>query len=115
MELKDQAIDAALEAWEQLCSLLATACANSKGRLDYRRAEELGVLIQQKMPPRALRLEYSPELKKLRYNTGISDWQEVNVVERRQEFVVFETPYHQECTVDELCNLVLEQLGKSPF
>ena len=115
MEFKYQTIDAALEAWETLRCLLAAACANSKGRLDYTRAESFGALIQEKKPPRALRLEYSPELKKLRYNTGISGWQELNVMERPQKPAVFETPYHQEYTVDELCNLVLEELEKSPF
>ena len=64
---------------------------------------------------RALRLEYSPELKKLHYNTGISGWEELNAVERPQKPVVFETPYHQEFTVQEVCNLVLEQLEKSPY
>jgi hypothetical protein len=65
--------------------------------------------------PRALRLEYSPELKKLHYNAGISGRQELNAVERPPEPVVFETPYHQEFTVQELCDLVLERLEKSPF
>ena len=52
MEFKDQPIDAALAAWKTLSSLLATTCANNEGRLDCRRAEEFGVLIQE--PPRAL-------------------------------------------------------------
>jgi hypothetical protein len=67
MESKDRNIDAASEAWKELCSHLGAACANSKGKLEYRQPEEFGVLIQEKKPPRALRLEYSPELKKLRY------------------------------------------------
>lgn len=115
MEFKDQPIDAALAAWKTLSSLLATTCANSEGRLDYRRAEEFGVLIQEKKPPGALKLEYSPELKKLRYNTGISGWQELSVVELPQRPAAFETPYHREYTVDELCNLVLEELDKTPL
>ena len=115
MEFKDQPIDAALEAWEKLCPLLAVACANSEGRLVYRQPEEFGVLIREKEPPRTLRLEYSPERKKLRHNTGISGWQELNVVERPKKPAVFETPYHQEYSVEELCNLVLAELEKSPF
>ena len=104
-----------MEAWEELCLLLAAACANSEGRLEYSQPEDVGLLIQEKKPPRALRLEYSPELKKLRYNTGISGWQELNVVESPQKPVVFETPYHRLCSVQQLRNLVLEQIEKSPF
>jgi hypothetical protein len=70
MEFKDRPIDAASEAWKELCSALAAACTKSEGRLEYRQPEDFGVLIQEKKPPRALRLEYSPDFRKLRYNTG---------------------------------------------
>ena len=115
MESEDRPIDAALEAWERLRPLLAAACANSNRRLAYRHQEEFGVLIQEKEPPRALRLEYSPERKKLRYSTGTSGWQELDAVERQQKPAVFETPYHREYSVEELCKLVLAELKKSPF
>jgi len=95
VKFKDQPIDAALEGWKQLCSLLAIACANSEGNTEYRQPGDFELLIQEKQPPRALRLEYSPDFKKLRYNTGISGWQELNVVKRPQKPVVFETPYRQ--------------------
>jgi hypothetical protein len=80
VEFRDQPIDAALEGWNELCSAVAAASTKSGGRLKYRHPEDFGVLIQVEEPPRALRLEYSPELKKLRYNTGISGWQELHVV-----------------------------------
>ena len=115
MESEDQPIDAALAAWERLRPLLAAACAHSGRRLAYRQPEEFGVLIREKEPPRALRLEYSPERKKLRYKAGASGWQELDAVERPQKPAVFETPYHQEYSVEELCNLVLAELEKSPF
>lgn len=115
MEFNDQPVDAAFEAWKELCSLLAAACAHSEGKLKYRQPEMFGVLIEEKTPPRALRLEYSPKLKKVGYNAGISGWQELNVVESPQKPAVFETPYHQGYTIQELCNLVLEQLEKSAF
>jgi len=72
VESEDQPIDAALAAWERLRPLLAAACAHSGRRLAYRQPEEFGVLIREKEPPRALRLEYSPERKKLRYKAGAS-------------------------------------------
>ena len=93
--------EASAKAWEELCGLLSTACANSGGRLDFRRPDEFSLLIQEKNPPRALRLEYSPELKKLRYNTGASGWQELKAVENPRG-IVFETPYHHEYTVWQL-------------
>jgi hypothetical protein len=113
MESSNQSADAALEAWNRLCSFLATACAASAGRLEYRQPDETSVLIQEKEPPRALRLEYSPDFKKLRYNTGSSGWQELNVCEPPQKTPVFETPHHQEYTSQEVCNLVLERLERS--
>ncbi|HYL16988.1 MAG TPA: hypothetical protein VEV41_28405 [Terriglobales bacterium] len=115
MEFRDQPIDAALEGWNELCSAVAAASTKSGGRLKYRHPEDFGVLIQVEEPPRALRLEYSPELKKLRYNTGISGWQELHVVKVPEHPVVLETPYGERYTIQEFCNLLLEQLEKSPF
>ena len=115
MEIKDQPIDAALEAWRELCFALAATCANSEGRLEYRQPSDLEVLIQEKQPPRALRLEYSPDVRKLRYNPGISGWQEMGAVIQSNKPVVFETPYHRLYAVQQFCKLLLERLEKSPF
>jgi hypothetical protein len=84
-------------------------------KLEFRQAEDFGLLIQQNEPPRALRVEYSPELKKLRYNTGITGWQELNAIDRGEQPIVFQTPYYQQYSVQELCELVLGQLKKSPM
>lgn len=115
MEGKNQTGDAALEAWNELCSALANACANTAGKLEHRQTGDCEVLIQEKQPPRALRLEYSPQFKKLRYNTGISGWQELDMVTPPHGPAVFQTPYRQQYTVQQFCDMLLEQLGKSPF
>ena len=113
MKLKDQPIDAALEGWKQLCSLLAIACANSEGRMECRQPGDFELLVQEKHPPRALRLEYAPDFKRLRYNTGISDWQELDAVKRPQKPVVFETPHRQSYTVEQFSRLLLDRLSQS--
>jgi hypothetical protein len=112
MESRNQTVDAALEAWNELCLALKTACMARK--LEFRQPENLGLLIQQKEPPRALRLEYSPKLKKVRDNTVITGWQELNAIDRGEQPIVFQTPYYQQYSVQELCELVLGLLKKSP-
>ncbi len=113
MESKNHAADAALEAWNELCSTLKVAC--TARNLEFRRPEDFVLLIHQKEPRRALRLEYSPDFKKLRYNTGVTGWQQLQAIERAQQAIVFETPYRRAYSVQELCSHVLEQLEKSPF
>ena len=106
--------DASLDAWKELSGLLNDACAESGGALAVLQEENFGLLIQEKQPPRALKVEYSPELKKLRYNTAASGWQELTASEGRRT-VVFDTPCHREYTVKQLSELVLEELRRSPF
>src|SRR6185437_11963630 len=84
MQAKDPSVDAALEGWNELCSALKNACADSAVKLEHRQTGDCEVLIQEKQPPRALRLEYSPAFKKLRYNAGISGWQEIDVIKAPQ-------------------------------
>lgn len=107
--------DASLKAWEELCGLLNDACAQSGAALAFLQQENFSLLIQEKLPPRALRIEYSPERKKLRYNTADSGWQELKAVERPGKGVVFVAPYELEYTVQYLSALVLEELRKSQF
>ena len=115
MEFKDHPVDASLAGWNDLCTCLENACASSSGKLTYKRTADSELLVQETSPPRSLRLEYSPDFRKVRYNAGISGWQEVSVAKPPQKPVVFETLYHQRYTVEEFCNFLLEQLDKSPF
>ena len=115
MDFKDHPIDAASEAWRELCASLAIACGKSSGKLECRQTGDFEFMVKQVEPPRTLRLEYSPNFRRLRYNSGVSGWQELHVVKRPLKPVMFETPYHQSYTVEELGKNLLELLGKSLF
>ena len=118
VELKEEtkeSIQAGVEAWSELCSLLEIACAASDGKRQYRRADDYSVVVWDQKPPRELRLEYAPQFRKLRYHTGNSGTQEWTAVDGSQKQVVFETPYHVGYSVEQVRDLVLEQLEKSQF
>jgi hypothetical protein len=102
-------------AWKALYSWLAVACAGQHLTFTCRQAGDLEFLVQHVDPPRALRRECSEDFTRLRYNTGISGWQELHIVERPGQEAVFETPYHKTYTAEELGKHLLSELSNSPF
>ena len=48
--------DASLEAWREFCVLLNTPCAKSEGAQAFLQQQNLSFLIQQRQPPRAVRV-----------------------------------------------------------